>query len=367
MKKIVFGITSLGFGGAERVLIDVVNNLASKYDITIFTLYGNGEFLKQIDEKITVKTIYTEKYSELGLLIRKKISLQMFSSSLRKRLYDKYIKGKYDVEIAFLEGPITWMFSTPSDAIKIAWVHNDIERIFGEGRKARLKKRLNKKAYDNYNKIIFVSKDNKQKFEEMFPNNNVSKSIIKNYINKKIVVNKSKEKIDDMSNDLPSFVQVSRLVDQKGVYRLLSVHRELIDEGFAHRIYVVGGGPLKDDLSKKIEQYDLTDTFILLGEKDNPYPYIKSADYFMLTSLYEGYGMVVVEAEILNKYIMITDTAAREALEGYKNDVVVDNSFDGIFDGIKKILRDKPTVDEDCNYNNDDIIDDITSLLEGEL
>lgn len=367
MKKIVFGITCLEFGGAERVLVDLVNKLVDKYDVTIFTLYGNGEFLKQIDERVTVKTIYKEKYSELGLLIKKKISLQMFSQSLRTRLYNKYIKGKYDVEIAFLEGPITWMFSTPSDAFKIAWVHNDIERVFGEGRKARLKKKLNKLAYEKYNKIVFVSKDNIDKFRDFYPENNVSKVVIKNYIDKKMVIDKAKGNVKEISNDVPSFVQVSRLVEQKGLYRLLDVHRELIDGGYNHRIYIVGDGPLKEELKVKINKYGLEDSFVLLGQKENPYPYIKKADYFLLTSLYEGYGMVVVEAEILNKYILITDTAAREALEGYENGIIVDNSFDGIFDGIKKVLKNKPVVNSNNKFTNDEIIQKICSLIEGEL
>ena len=365
MKKVVFGITCLEFGGAERVLIDIVNNLCDKYDITIFTLYGKGEFLNQLDKKINMISVYQKRYEEFNKLGKIKISLRMINGGLRKLLYDKYIKGKYDVEIAFLEGPMTWIFSTPSNARKIAWVHNDIEKIFGTGKRADIKKSLNSKAYECFDKIVFVSKDNLDKFNNYYPNNKVDKVIVKNYLDMKIVLDKAKEKIDGLKKDVPCFVQVSRLVPQKGLFRLLDVHRKLIENGYKHRIYVVGDGPIRSDLQILIAEYDLVDSFILVGKKDNPYPYIKDADYFILTSLFEGYGMAVLEAEILGKYIMITDTAAREALDGYKNGFVVDNNFDGIYDGMKKIIDTKPSVDEKTKIDNKDVLKDITKLIEG--
>lgn len=365
MKKVVFGITCLELGGAERVLIDIVNNLVDKYDITIFTLYGKGEFLNQLNKKVKVESMYSKKYEELSKFEKLKMSLKMSNGSLRKLLYDKYIRGKYDVEIAFLEGPMTWIFSTPSTAKKIAWVHNDIEKIFGTGRRAELKKSLNNKAYNSYSKIVFVSKDNMKRFSEIYPNNNVDKLIIKNYLDKDIVLEKSKDKIEGLDHSVPCFVQVSRLVSQKGLFRLLDVHRKLIDDGYKHKIYIVGDGPIKSDLQILIAEYDLVDSFILLGQKENPYPFIKDADYFILTSLFEGYGMVVLEAEILGKYIMITDTAAREALEGYKYGEIVSNDFDGIYDGLKKVIETKPKVSKEIKFDNKDILKDIIKIIEG--
>lgn len=65
MKKILFGITSLTLGGAERVLVDIANNLCNKYDITIFTIYSGGELEKQLSNKVKLKTLYNKQYSEL--------------------------------------------------------------------------------------------------------------------------------------------------------------------------------------------------------------------------------------------------------------------------------------------------------------
>ena len=65
MKKIIFGITSLTLGGAERVLVDIVNKLCNEYDITIFTIYSGGELEKQLSEKVTLKSLYNKQYSSL--------------------------------------------------------------------------------------------------------------------------------------------------------------------------------------------------------------------------------------------------------------------------------------------------------------
>ena len=65
MKKILFGITGLTLGGAERVLVDIANKLCNEYDITIFTIYSGGELEKQLSEKVKLKSLYNTQYTEL--------------------------------------------------------------------------------------------------------------------------------------------------------------------------------------------------------------------------------------------------------------------------------------------------------------
>ena len=149
--------------------------------------------------------------------------------------------------------------------------------------------------------------------------------------------------------------------------RLVSVHSALIKDGYKHNIYIVGDGPLKEDIQNKINELGIQDSFILLGKRRNPYPYINKGDYFMLTSYYEGYPMVLLEAKALNKYIMITDSAARETLIGYEDSLITENSENGIYDGIKKILKDKPKASKNSSGMNDIILEDIVNVLEGEL
>ena len=153
-----------------------------------------------------------------------KVTLSLLNPITRKKIYNKWIKDKYDVEVAFLEGPMTWLFSESSKAKKIVWVHNDIKAVFGDGFKAKLKEKINKKMYDKYDDIVFVSQDNLEKFKECFKENNSRKHVIYNYINKDVVVDKSlKGEAKEIKDDLPSFVQVSRLTEQKAVLRLIEV------------------------------------------------------------------------------------------------------------------------------------------------
>ena len=145
MKKLLFGITGLTLGGAERVLVDLVNKLCDKYDTTIFTIYAKGELEKQLSPKVKLKSLYDVRYDELSKKQKILIPLKLYFD--KKRVYKKRIKGDYDVEIAFLEGPVTRLFSVKNkNTRKIAWIHNDISLVFGTGIKAKIKKEADSKA-----------------------------------------------------------------------------------------------------------------------------------------------------------------------------------------------------------------------------
>lgn len=77
MDKVIFGITGLTLGGAERVLVDIVNRLVDKYDITIFTIYANGELESELDKRIHLNSLYNFSYNSLGGLKKKLIPLKV--------------------------------------------------------------------------------------------------------------------------------------------------------------------------------------------------------------------------------------------------------------------------------------------------
>jgi len=197
----------------------------------------------------------------------------------------------------------------------------------------------------------------------------IKKEVIYNYIDKDVIIKRAEEKqqIEFSKNDL-NFLTVARLVQQKGIDRLIEVHKKLIKEGFNHNFYVIGDGEQKEKLQELIKKYEIEDTFYLLGKKENPYPYIKNADYFCLLSYFEGYGMVIEEAKILDKPIIITDTAAREAVENYKQARIVENTEQGIYKQLKEIIQNKEKHnfynEEEKNYNNSEIIKTVIELLE---
>ena len=215
-------------------MVDLANELSKKYDVTIFTLYGGGELEGQLYTNVKHKTLYKEKYNNLSNLKKKIIPLKILF--IKKHIYKKYIKRDYDVEIAFLEGPITRLFSVKNKKTrKIAWVHNDISLVFGNDFKAKIKRQVDRKIYSKYDKIIFVSRDNLKKFRKQYPdlrNTNlepIKKDVIYNYLNKDMVIQKSNEKLDvTFDKETLNFVTVARLVPQKAIDRLIDVHTKLI-------------------------------------------------------------------------------------------------------------------------------------------
>ena len=367
MKKILFGITSLTLGGAERVLVDLANELSKDYEIVIWTLYGNGQLEKQLKKEVKVKHYVEKSYEQISKF--KRLTMPLRVLFLKKHIYNNSIKDNYDVEIAFLEGPITRLISSKNKKVKkIAWVHNDISKVFGNSLKAKLKKIIDEKVYSKYEKIIFVSKDNLKEFEKTYTKIKNEKQVIYNYLDSNLIIEKAKEEIEELDKNTINFVTVARLVEQKAIDRLIKVHSDLINKGLVHNFYVIGDGPQKENLQNLIKENNVEETFHLCGKKENPYPYIRQADYFCLFSHFEGYGMVLDEAKILNKKILITDTAAREAVKNYSKAKIVSNNQNAIYEVLENILESKKDEfdnNTDTKYENTQIIEQIKQLIEG--
>ena len=373
MEKIIFGMTSLTLGGAERVLVDIANRLVDKFDVTIFTLYSGGELEKQLDKKIHVKSLYDKTYKDLTKIEKIMVPLSVLFN--KERIYKNYVDNdNYVAQIAFLEGAITRIFSVKSknNAKKIAWVHNDMSQVFGKSIKAKIKRIIDRNAYEKYDILAFVSVDNLDKFNKFYDDMLLPhEKVIKNYINAERILKLSKEQYNNVfDNKEVNILQVSRLVEQKAIDRLIQVHAKLIKEGVKHHIYIIGDGPLENKLKEQITNNNVQKSFTLLGAQKNPYPYIKNADAFCLFSYFEGYPMVVEESKILNKFIAVTNTSAREVLFDYsENSMIVENTEEGIEKAIKFIVKNKSKIlQKNINYiyENNKIIDKIVKVIKEE-
>lgn len=353
-------------GGAERVLVDIVNKLQEKFDITIFCIYGNGGFEKELNPNVNLIKLYNNSYEEQTSFKKKIIPIKVLICG--KLIYKKYINNNYDYQIAFLEGPITRIFKY-GNKNKIAWIHNDISQVFGKNFKAKIKLYIDKRNYKKYDKLIFVSNDNKKAFNELYKLNGFEKKeeVIYNYIEKERILKKSCMQVGQeyIENTVPSILTVTRLTEQKAIDRLINVHKKLIDEKIYHNIYVIGDGPEREKLLKQTKNLGVQGTFKLMGKRENPYPYMKRADYFVLLSKFEGYGMVVDEAKILNKKIIITNTAAVEAVKGYTKKLIVENNENAIYEGLKQVLQKNVIFEEDdSTFENNNLILRLESLFQ---
>ncbi|WP_242589801.1 glycosyltransferase [Kaistella haifensis] len=209
-----------------------------------------------------------------------------------------------------------------------------------------------------------ISEQIKADFENLAQNEDQKSRIVRIYnpLDTEEVISKSQEvgsgKLEDQqpltNNDQPTFVSVGTVFPQKGFDRLLKVHKRLLEEGFQHKIQIVGDGYDFENIKKLRSELGVENTAEMIGFTDNPYPYFKNADFYVLSSRYEGFPTVLFEAITLKKKIIATEVSGvGEMLEYGKLGLMVENSEEGIYSGMKKALE-NPEFFEKYNHNLND-------------
>lgn len=336
MKKILFVIESLGGGGAEKVLIDILNHLDKfRYDITVCTLFNVGVYIDKIPDHIHYKTIIKKPTK-----VKNALFWRLLKYLPRKWAYRLFIRDKYDVEIAFTEGLETMLLSGSNCPNKIAWVHTDLIHFDWISRYHRSEKHL-LENYQQYNSIVFVSKEAKESFEKRFgPFENCS--VIYNLIDKNLIRQRSTEFLPVHRYDAPVVCAVGRFIPIKGFLRLLRVHKKLIDENIPHELWFLGTGNEEEKMKDFVAKNNLENSVSFFGFQTNPYPYLLHSDIFVSSSVAEGFSLVVAEALTLQKPIVSTRcTGPTEILANGKYGVLVENSEEGLYQGIHSLLTDK--------------------------
>lgn len=336
MIKILFFIDSIAGGGAEKVLRNLVNNMdQDKFDITVQTIdYAPAE--KYLRKEVRYKSINRFR----NPLLKKMYQYWIRLCAELKILYPLYIKDDYDIEVAYLEcGPTKIIASsTNKKAVKIAWVHCDLEKK--EGFTDSIEK--SKKYYEKYDKIVCVSENVKQSFERLF-GQDPEPVVLYNVNDEKEILEKAERPVPFQRKGTGELlVAAGRLTRQKGFDRLIEACRLLRDRGYSFELWILGEGPERGSLEELIQRYRLDDRISLCGFVENPYPCIKKADILVCSSRYEGMSTVVTEGLILGKAIVTTAcTGMDELLGDSEYGVIVEDSIEGICFGIQKLLNSK--------------------------
>lgn len=355
MKKILFVANTLQFGGAERILINVLKNIdKSKYDISVLALVDYGVLVDEVKSIEGIKYIggFKGVFNKTKLNEKSKFykienrimkhKLKKYAKKIRNssnELYAKFIKDEYDIEIAFLEGRVSKFVScsTNEKSKKISWIHTDITDITSEN---FLNEQDEKNSYSKFNKIVCVSNGVKEKFVQK---TGIDKNLYvqANPIDSNNILKLSNEKIDFQKKDGELVVcAVGRMEPVKGYDRLLEVHKRLINESIKYQLWFIGDGNQRADLEKYINDNNLQDTVTLFGYQKNPYKYIKNADIYICSSIVEGLSSTVLEAVILQKTIISTDCPGMKEIigEDNKNGLIVKNETEEIYKGLKELL-----------------------------
>lgn len=334
MIKILFFIPTLAHGGAEKVLVNLVNNMdKTKFDITVQTLFAGGVNEKFLNRDIKYKYCYKKQFRG---------NSKYFCLFSPEHLYKKFIKEHYDIIVSYLEGPTARITAgcTDKGTKLVSWIH--VEQHTKETASYSFKNYDEAKlCYGKFDKIICVSEYVKIDFGNIFDNVK-NMEVLYNTIETDQIIAKAEEPIDDYSFDktVKTLVAVGTLKKSKGFDKLIRIHKRLLDGGFLHNIIVLGQGPEKDTLLKMISELNIKESFKLLGYNTNPYKYIKNSDMFVCSSVAEGFSTAATEALVVGTPVVTVGVSGMKEMLGENNEygIVTDNNEDALYDGVKKML-----------------------------
>ena len=362
MEKILFVIPAMNIGGAEKSLVELLNNINyEKYKVDLFLLEGEGTLLKEVNPKVTIlkkdpicsaflKNIsesidYLIKYRRFKLLAKRiivsvpnKLPVNINISHLTWILLKDEVRnclGVYDYAIAYLQGVTEYYVVDKIDARKkIFWMHTSF-------RYHSKKDKFEKTYITQYNKIVCVSEAAKTDFIELFPDKKEQTYVFKNIINKQKIRSLSLEKNPIPNDGNFHIVSVGRLHESKGYDIAIEAFKNFHSKFPKSCFHIVGDGPLKEKLKSQIEKSGLEKVCFLEGKTTNPYCYMKQADVILQSSRYEGYCIVLAEAKVLFKPIITTDFfGAREQIKNNETGIIAECNIQSIFNALERVYTD---------------------------
>lgn len=346
MKKLLFVINTLGYGGAERALLNLLGALdPAQYQISLFVLTGQGELIHELPAYVGILNADYNDCSVLtkagrthllrcvlragigkGLLVKRARYLlkNLYRMCREKRIQaDKLCwrilaegapapEGEYDLAVAYLEGGATYYVADRVRAKKkAAFVHIDYVQA-GYG------KALDLDCYQRMDHIFTVSNEVKEHFLEVYPSYENKVSVFPNLVDQKRVCRLAEEGegFSDAFHGV-RILTVGRLTEQKRYDVAIDAMALLKKTSpVPVRWYVLGEGALREQLERQIQKLGLEKEFHLLGVKANPFPYYRGCDLYVHATGYEGKSIAIQEAQILGKPILATDCSGnREQIE----------------------------------------------------
>ena len=374
--KLLFRHRSMEMGGVEKVILSIVNNLnPEKFEITVCLNLNQGELRNEFPPHIRKLYLAEGKEDFSKNIILQKIQLYQRKKKLEKlrknpEIIDKkHLKEYFDIEIGMTYNDFESVLnSSNKNSKKIGWFHSEINV---PGLKPLLPEIL--KQFPQFDVMVYCSQKIKDLMHIHHPDLHFPREkVIINAISIEEIKVKAAEKIEPFS-EKPSFVSVGRLHYRKGYHKLIEAHTKLIREGHDHQILIVGEGEHRQNLEKLIKENKVERTFILLGNKMNPYPYIKNADFFILPSESEAWPLVIAEALILQKPIIATDTGdVSMMIAPEKTGILIPYKVEEMYYSMKRFLTDKPLISEIKNnlqniedqFDNKKIFESIEIMME---
>lgn len=396
MKKKIFIFShAMEIGGAERALLGLLSSIDySKYDIDLFLLRHSGELLDLIPNEVNLlpeipqysalmmPMIQALKSGQIAVVLGRlvgKIKAKNYSikhpaqsSAVAIDYSHKYVVDSlpkindknYDCAISFLTPHYIVSKKVNADK-KIAWIHTDYSTI-----EVDVQSEL--QMWSRFDNIVSISDDVTAAFLKKFPELKSKIVLIENILSKTFIEEQSNE--FDVSNEMPAdsikLLSIGRFCEAKNFDNVPEIASIMKAKGVEFKWYIIGYGADENLIKSKIAQYNMEDTVIILGKKENPYPYIKACDIYVQPSRYEGKAVTVHEALILNKPIIITDypTAHSQLTDGFDG-VIVPMDIECSANEIARVIEDKELQQrlisnmQSTNYSNESEIEKLYQLI----
>jgi len=353
MKKVLFLVNTMGQAGAETALIALFQEMLrlQEYDLSLYALIPRGEMFDRVPKQVH---IVNRRYSNGSVLsaagrfmIFRRIARAFFyrltgfrmlpylirnyrlQKSRGKVLYDKLfwrllaegtpaLPDAYDLAVAYIEGASVYYLADHVQAKqKASFLHIDYAA-------AGYHPMMDQGCYDRIDRIFVVSAEAGKRFLDVYPQYADKVQLFRNIVDRHAVLAKA-EAGGGFPDDFTGtrLVSVGRLAYQKGYDIAVQAIAKVVADGYAARWYVIGEGPERKALELLIIKYGMQEHFLLLGAKDNPYPYILGADLYVQPSRFEGWGIAVEEALILQKPVLAANcTGIAEQIETGKNGIL---------------------------------------------
>ncbi len=361
-KSLLFIMPSLSSGGAEKSLVTLLTLLDyNEYDADLLLFRNTGLFVEQIPAQVNVLTAGGDyelfdgdiKKALKGFLKAGKLSTAFdrikYSFALRRKNEDrknklawKYLsrvlpeyEKEYDAAIGYLEGTSIYYCIDKVRAKKtVGYMHTDYKNIISQ-------KGMDEPYFKRLDEIVAVSQKCRNILTEVFPFIGEKTTVIENIISEKLISSmaEAQDNVFCAGDGETVILTIGRLSPPKGIDNAVKACASLKKMGCKIKWYQIGKGEMKEEIEALIKSDGLEQSFIMLGERANPYPYIKQCDIYVQPSNYEGKSIAVDEVKCLGKPIVVTNfETVFDQIEGGKNGLIAEKDPDDIALKIKYLI-----------------------------
>lgn len=385
-KKVLFVINTMGRAGAERCLLHLLKAWEDEaYEISLFSILGRGELFREVPPYVRILNESLELSTVHDREARKAFAVDILKGMIKKRCLFKslfsmltlwrwqvkekkvdikklcwkpaadtapLIEEEFDLAVGYLQGAATYYVMDHVKAKrKVVFLHNEYEA-------SGYCPKSDRAYYEKADKIYCVSNYIAEAFGEIFPSCKNKIETFYNFADADWVREQAKEgKAEEIKKESGTIclLTAARLEPMKAFDVAIRTMVLMKQKGIRAVWYVLGEGSLHHHLEREIKEQGVEDCFFLLGQKENPYPYMAACDIYVQETHFEGFCTSITEAVILGKRVVASDCGGnREQLAHYGTGVLTELNPSAILEGIEKAWKgNPPNIDVACRQKQE--------------